>query len=44
LISSRVAAKRFGMMKRHLSFLFAAVTIAILPLVSTTARENPDID
>lgn len=27
-------------MKRHLSFLFAAVTIAILPLVSTAARDN----
>jgi endoglucanase len=30
------------MMKRHLSFLFTAVTIAILPLVSTAARDNSD--
>src|SRR6266498_1146969 len=37
-----MAAKRFGIMKRHISLLVAAVTIAILPLVSTAARNNSD--
>jgi len=40
LLSSAVAAKRFGVMKRHFSFLFAAVTIAILPMVSIAAPDN----
>src|ERR1700682_2438475 len=35
-----MAAKKLGMM-RHPSFLFAAVSIAILPMVSMAARENP---
>src|SRR6266496_902208 len=37
-----MAAKRCGIMKRHISLLAAAVTIAILPLVSTAARNNSD--
>jgi endoglucanase len=40
LLSSTVAAKRFGVMKRHLSVFFAAVSIAILPMVSTAAQAN----
>ena len=41
MLSYAVAAKKLGMMKRHLSFLFAAVSIAIFPVVSMAARENP---
>jgi len=41
LLSYAVAAKKLGMLKRNLSFLFAAVSIAILPMVSMAARENP---
>ena len=41
MLSYAVAAKKLGIMNRHLSFLFAAVSIAILPMVSMAARENP---
>ena len=41
MLSYAVADKKLGMMKRHLSFLFAAVSIAILPMVSMAAREYP---
>jgi endoglucanase len=40
LLSSVAAAKRFGAMKRPLLSLLAAVTIAILPVVSTAARDT----
>jgi hypothetical protein len=40
LLSSLVAGKRFGMTKRHPPLLFAVVTIAILPLVSTAAGND----